>query len=140
MHAWWWFNRYESVNYPVHHNRLGSQTAMLEPANIRTKCYTTFVRPQLEYASSVWATHTQSNINKLESVQRRAARFATGNYNTISSVTTILKTTMLAQGRDYVQLKTRSAVLESDCLDFLFEGFRVQGCCCGLTPPLFDHN
>jgi hypothetical protein len=32
---------------------------------------------------------------------------------------------MLAQGRDYVQLKTRSAVLESDCLDFLFEGFQV---------------
>jgi hypothetical protein len=29
---------------------------------------------------------------------------------------------MLAQGRDYAQLKTRSAVLESDCLDFLFEG------------------
>jgi hypothetical protein len=29
---------------------------------------------------------------------------------------------MLAQGRDYVQLKTRSAVLESDCLDFLFDG------------------
>jgi hypothetical protein len=60
------------------------------PANIRTKCYTTFVRPQLEYASSVWAPHTQSNINKLESVQWRAARFATGNYNTTSSVTTML--------------------------------------------------
>jgi hypothetical protein len=41
---------------------------------------------------------------------------------------TEFKTTMLAQGRDYVQLKTRSAVLESDCLDFLFEGFQVQGC------------
>jgi hypothetical protein len=60
------------------------------PANIRTKCYTTFVRPQLEYASSVWASHAQSNINKLESVQRRAARFATGTYNTTSSVTTML--------------------------------------------------
>ena len=33
---------------------------------------------------------------------------------------------MLAQGRDYVQLKTRSAVLESDCLDFLFEGSRSK--------------
>jgi hypothetical protein len=60
------------------------------PANIRTKCYTTFVRPQLEYASSVWAPHTQSNINKLEPVQRRSARFATGNYNTASSATTML--------------------------------------------------
>jgi hypothetical protein len=36
---------------------------------------------------------------------------------------------MLTQGRDYVQLKTKSAVLESDCLDFLFQGFQVQGCC-----------
>ena len=60
------------------------------PANIRTKCYTTFVRPQLEYASFVWAPHTQSNTNKLESVQRRAARFVTGNYNTTSSVATML--------------------------------------------------
>ena len=60
------------------------------PANIRIKCYTTFVRPQLEYASSVWVPYTQSNINKLESVQRRAARFDTGNYNTTSSVTTML--------------------------------------------------
>jgi DNA polymerase sigma len=34
--------------------------------------------------------------------------------------------------RLYVQLKTRSAVLESDCLNFLFEVFQVQGCCCGL--------
>jgi hypothetical protein len=41
-------------------------------------------------ASSVWAPHTQSDINKLESVQRRAAMFATGNYNTTSSVTTML--------------------------------------------------
>jgi hypothetical protein len=60
------------------------------PANIRTKCYTTFVRPQLKYASFVWAPHTQSNTNKLESVQRRAARFVTGNYNATSSVTTML--------------------------------------------------
>jgi hypothetical protein len=29
VHEWWWFNRYESVNYPVHHNRLCSQTAFL---------------------------------------------------------------------------------------------------------------
>jgi hypothetical protein len=51
---------------------------------------TTFVRPQLEYASFAWAPHTQSNTNKLESVQRRAARFVTGNYNTASNVTTML--------------------------------------------------
>ena len=33
------------------------------------------VRPILEYASSVWDPHTTANIQKLESVQRRAARF-----------------------------------------------------------------
>ena len=31
--------------------------------------------PQLEYASSVWDNSIQCNVNKLESVQRRAARF-----------------------------------------------------------------
>jgi hypothetical protein len=34
MHEWWWFNRYESVNYPLHHNRLGSQTAVLDNGEI----------------------------------------------------------------------------------------------------------
>ena len=33
------------------------------------------VRPILEYACSVWSPYTQVNINKLEMVQHRAARF-----------------------------------------------------------------
>jgi len=45
------------------------------PFHIREHCYTTLVRPQLEYASSVWDNNIQCNVNKLESVQRRAARF-----------------------------------------------------------------
>jgi hypothetical protein len=96
MHEWWWFNRYESVNYPVYHNRLGSQTALLEcvPTQVVQHCCNTVLHhlcsTATEYACSVWAPHTQSNTNKLESVQRRAARFATGNYNTTSSVTTML--------------------------------------------------
>lgn len=35
----------------------------------------TLVRPKLEYASSVWNPCRQHNISKIESVQRRAARF-----------------------------------------------------------------
>ena len=40
----------------------------------------TLVRPQIEYASTKWDPFTQENQNKIEMVQRRAARFACNNY------------------------------------------------------------
>ena len=42
---------------------------------IRVDAYCTYVRPILEYAAIVWSPYTNININKLESVQRRAARY-----------------------------------------------------------------
>jgi hypothetical protein len=39
----------------------------------------------------VWDPHTQANINKVESIQRRAARFVTNNYDPRASVTTLLQ-------------------------------------------------
>ena len=50
------------------------------------------MRPILEYASIVWAPYTKTNIEKLESVQRRAARFEVSDYDSdfSSSVTSIL--------------------------------------------------
>ena len=50
----------------------------------------TLVRPQLEYASSVWSPNTDQDINKLEAAQRRAARWATRDYKQTSSVTEML--------------------------------------------------
>ena len=47
------------------------------------------VRPILEYSSTVWSLFTKKNITMIESVQRRAARFVTSNYQQISSVTSI---------------------------------------------------
>ena len=43
------------------------------PMLVRAQCYKTFVRPTLEYAAAAWAPHTRLNVQRLESVQRRAA-------------------------------------------------------------------
>ena len=58
--------------------------------DLKSTAYKTFVRPQLEYASTVWSPHTVTDIQKIESVQRRAARWATRDYRYTSSVTSVL--------------------------------------------------
>jgi hypothetical protein len=57
---------------------------------IKTLAYFSLVRPTLEYSSSVWDPYTKENINKIEMVQRRAARFVTNRYHNTSSVTELL--------------------------------------------------
>ena len=42
---------------------------------VKEKAYKAFVRPVLEYAASVWDPYSQTHIDKLKAVQRRAARF-----------------------------------------------------------------
>ena len=60
------------------------------PRQIRATCYKSLVRPQLEYASTVWDHTNKTHINTVEAVQRRAARFITGDYRQESSVTAML--------------------------------------------------
>ena len=45
------------------------------PQNIKEKAYKSAIRPKLEYCSSIWDPHTQKDIDKIEMVQKRAARF-----------------------------------------------------------------
>ena len=59
---------------------------------IQETAYNTLVRPQVEYASPVWSPYTQSNINKAETIQRRAARWIKNDYFSYSSVTQMLNT------------------------------------------------
>ena len=57
---------------------------------LKTIAYQTLVRPQLEYASEVWSPHTQTAIDQIEAVQRRAARWIKSDYFRTSSVTRML--------------------------------------------------
>ena len=54
------------------------------------------VRPIVEYASSVWAPHTLGNINQLEFIQRRAARFCCNDFSRYSSVTRMMSSLNLS--------------------------------------------
>jgi len=48
------------------------------------------VRPIIECAASVWDPNTLPNINKLKSIQRRAAKVCCNDFLRFSSVTDIL--------------------------------------------------
>lgn len=59
----------------------------------------------MEYASTVWDPHTQTNLQKLEMVQLRAARYVKNRQRHTSSVADMLSTLNLA----------KSARLEERC-------------------------
>jgi hypothetical protein len=56
----------------------------------KSQYYLTLVRPIAEYASTIWDPHTKENINKIEMIQRRAARMVNSDYQTTSSVTSMI--------------------------------------------------
>ena len=63
----------------------------LKTANKTTKAnaYQALVRPHLEYCSSVWSPHKVGQKQKIEMVQRKAARYVCNDWT--SSVTTMLQ-------------------------------------------------
>ena len=66
------------------------------------------MRPVLEYASSVWDPSTKENIDKLEQIQKRAARFITGEYSKLTRITPLVKSLNLETLEDR---RTKSKVV-----------------------------
>ena len=58
---------------------------------IKEQAYFTLARPLVEYASTVWDPFAQTDINKLDAVQRRAARYVANNHRNRSSVSNIIE-------------------------------------------------
>ena len=74
---------------------------------MKENSYKTLVRPILEYACTVWDPYTSSNIQKLEKIQRRAARWVSHRFRQTSSVEdmlTELKWPTLKQRRQHSRL------------------------------------
>ncbi|XP_072039548.1 gamma-aminobutyric acid type B receptor subunit 2-like [Amphiura filiformis] len=62
------------------------------PPKVNEQAYKTYVRPTLEFASSVWDPHTKDMVSQLDMVQRHAARFVESDYHPRHSVTQMLAT------------------------------------------------
>ena len=60
------------------------------PKKLRDTAYISFIRPVLEYSCSVWHPHKKSNKDKIEKVQRRAARFISNNFRHKANVSEML--------------------------------------------------
>ena len=64
--------------------RIGSES-------IKATAIKALVRPLLEYASSVWDPHQKQQIDQIEAIQRRAARFCLNRYRRTASVSEMLE-------------------------------------------------
>ena len=109
------------------------------------------VRPKLEYACAVWDPHCKNHILSLEKVQKRGARFVTGNYQmetgnsqlnldslgwpTLEERRLQTKLTLFQKGRqnlidiptDHLKFKTRLTRQSGDGLTYHRDFSRIDG-------------
>ena len=71
------------------------------PSKLKEIAYFSMVRSLLEYSCPVWDPYRQGDIDKVNKIQRAAARFVTNNYQRKSSVTALI------QDLGWTDLKTR---------------------------------
>ena len=99
-------------------------------SDVKLKCYLSLVRPILEYASIIWSPCHITLINRIESVQRRSARFILNNYERYSSVTAMLE-----------QLNLSPLVTRRTCnrIVMMFKIFK-KAVHIPVEPPIFTFN
>ena len=78
------------LSFSTHINKIcskaGSTLGLLKrnlqhcPPSLRRTAYIALVRSRLEYAATVWDPYCQGDIDKLEKIQRQAARFIAKDY------------------------------------------------------------
>ena len=76
---------------------------------VKSTAYLSLVRPILEYSSPVWDPYLLTDIQSIEKVQRRAARWVSSDYNRFSSVTFMLNELQwptLSNHRKFARLST----------------------------------
>ena len=81
----------------------------------KEELYMMLIQQPLEYAASIWDPHHQTDINKLENVQRRAARFVQGDFKQTSSVTAMLnklKWPSLQQRRKELRIRLLTKIIQ----------------------------
>ena len=74
---------------------------------VKCNCYTSLVRPILEYAAAVWLPHLQYQIHQIGKVQHSAACFVTNDFSYHSSITNMLvrlRWPLLEHRRNYLKL------------------------------------
>ena len=91
---------HKSLKWASHINKISNKAnsvlgfikCNLKHANrdIKELAYTSLVRSILEYSSTVWDPFYHKDIDRLERVQRRAARFVFNDYKPLSSVTSMV--------------------------------------------------
>ena len=59
--------------------------------SVKEMLYKTYVRPTVEYCSSVWDPFTERNISSLEKIQRLGARFVNNSFSRYDEVTPMLQ-------------------------------------------------
>ena len=85
------------LNFRQHINRITSNANrtlgflkkkhQVQNPGVREAAYQTLLRPQVEYASTIWSPFTKKGVSKVEMVQRRAIRWTLNNYSAHSSPT-----------------------------------------------------